>query len=835
MPTTFACPRAEILERLLLGQITQEETDSLEAHILACTHCARTLQALNPVDTLVEAMREVRTQPQTRSSEAAAALIPWLKRLRPKDATQTMAFSEATAGTLPMASVLPTYYFLAAAAEPDELGRLAHYRVLQPIGVGGMGMVFLAQDIRLKRQVALKVIKPELLQREDLHARFLNEAQAIATVEHDNIVAIYEANEVSGVPYIVMPLLRGESLEHSLKSMDGPLPIDAILRVGREIAAGLEAAHQKGLIHRDIKPSNLWLETRDEGRGTRGENSTAHAPALAPRPSSLAPRVKILDFGLARSVEAVDEDGQQRTILGTPAYMAPEQACGLPSDARSDLFSLGCVMYRMATGRVPFKGRDMVTTLLSVATETPVPPKQLNPALPVDVAALIEKLLAKKPDERYASAQQVVEVIQAIERKRQPKRYGRWLLVTAACVGLAMLVTYGVLSYIYRPLPPVEITLEYDEPDTILLIQGEDEPEREIDIRQAPRQLLTPGTYALRPKHTYEKRQLMPDNIIVAPNEPRVVPLRLTGLIRPYDGHTSSITSVAFAPGKDSYRALTTSIDRSLGLWDTRADADVLFLDDPETQTKVHCGAFAPDGKRAISGSGMAHPRQPDNTVRIWDIDTRTCIARLSGHDSAVLAVAWDPKGKVLLSGDQDGIVIFWDAQTHKRIQAAKAFDRSNVHGLAFLPDGKQALFCGSDGMLVLGDVEKRTKTAALKGHKAAVTAVAACPDGKHAASSSDDGTIRVWDLAAAKSLQVLQGHEKSTGVYCVAYSPDGKRLLSGGGDKTVRLWNADTGELIHTLFGHHGAVRGVAFSADGRRAVSGGLDRRMCLWELPK
>src|SRR5207253_10658196 len=119
----------------------------------------------------------------------------------PKDATQTMAFSELGEESPPLALVLPTYDFLAAAEEPDELGRLAHYRVLQPIGVGGMGMVFLAQDTRLKRQVALKVIKPELLRRADLHERFLSEAQAIAKVEHDNIVVIYEANEVSGVPY----------------------------------------------------------------------------------------------------------------------------------------------------------------------------------------------------------------------------------------------------------------------------------------------------------------------------------------------------------------------------------------------------------------------------------------------------------------------------------------------------------------------------------------------------------------------------------------------------------------------------------------------------------
>ncbi len=622
------------------------------------------------------------------------------------------------------------------------------------------------------------------------------------------------------MPYMAMPLLRGESLEDFLKSRNRPVPIDAILRIGREIAAGLEAAHRNGLIHRDIKPSNLWLESRcqDPGDGKQEEQG----------------RVKILDFGLARSIEEVDEDGRHWKILGTPAYMSPEQGRGLPSDARTDLFSLGCVMYRMATGRMPFKGRDIVSTLFSVATETPVPPRQLNPALPADVAALIEKLLAKKPAQRYASAEQVVQTIQAIERQRQPKRYGRWLLMLAACVGLATLTTYGVLSYLHQPPPPVEITLEYDEPDAVLIIQGENEPEREIDVRQSPRQSLTPGTYAIRSKRRHEERQVMPNMLVVAPNQPRIVPLRLTGLVRRYAGHSNSITAVAFAPGRDSSRALTTSIDRSLGLWDTRTHAAAIFLGDPETQTKVHCVAFAPDGKFAISGSGMAQPRHPDYTVRIWDLATGNCIAQLDGHQSAVLAVAWDPKGQVLLSGDQDGVVITWDAKTQKRIEAVRVFAKSTVHGLAFLPDGKQALICGSDGMLRLWDVEKRAATASLEGHAKTVTAVAASPDGKHAASSGDDGTVRVWALATGKN-RVLQGHEKGTSVYCVAYSPDGERLLSGGGDKTVRLWNADTGELLSTLLGHHGAVNGVAFAADGRHAVSGGSDRTMCLWELPE
>src|SRR5262245_2058942 len=215
MPRETECPRTEILEQFLLGQVAQEDADSLDAHIRSCEQCARAMEAVNPVDPVVEAMHDAKTQPST-PSEAAEALIPWLKRLRPKDAAQTISVTAEHAETPPMATVVASYDFLRNPELPDELGRLAQYRVLQSIGAGGMGMVFRAEDIKLKRRVALKVIKPELVQREDLHVRFLNEAQAIAKVEHDNIIVIYEANEVSGVPYIVMPLLQGESLEDLL-------------------------------------------------------------------------------------------------------------------------------------------------------------------------------------------------------------------------------------------------------------------------------------------------------------------------------------------------------------------------------------------------------------------------------------------------------------------------------------------------------------------------------------------------------------------------------------------------------------------------------------------
>jgi serine/threonine protein kinase len=285
------------------------------------------------------------------------------------------------------------YDFLAPAQAPDELGRLGSYRVLKLLGKGGMGVVFQAEDIPLKRLVALKVMLPQVAEDPTNRERFLREAQSAAALSHDHIIAIHQVGEERGVPYLAMPLLRGESLDDRLRRA-GKLPQEEVLRIGREIADGLDAAHEAGLIHRDVKPANIWLE------GSRA-------------------RVKILDFGLARSVAASSQITQSGVILGTPAYMAPEQARAEKVEGRSDLFALGCVLYLLATGELPFKGSDTISTLIAVAMHEPKPPRDLDPTLSPALADLILHLLAKKPADRPPSARVVADTLTAIEQAQQ--------------------------------------------------------------------------------------------------------------------------------------------------------------------------------------------------------------------------------------------------------------------------------------------------------------------------------------------------------------------------------------------------------------------------------
>ena len=280
----------------------------------------------------------------------------------------------------------------------DELGRLAGFRVLRPLGAGGMGLVFEAEDLALRRRIALKVMKPAFAAVPKHRQRFLREARAAAALRHDHIIEIYQVGEDNGVAFLAMPLLAGGSLADCL-SRQPVLALPYVLLIGREIAAGLAAAHAAGVIHRDIKPDNIWLEAPAD---CRMPESASRNPQLE------SGRVKLLDFGLARVLE--DDDGLSMlgAVVGTPGYIAPEQAEGAVADARSDLFAFGCVLYLMSTGHEPFPGATRTARLAAAVHHQPLPPHRVDPNVPQSLSDLIMRLLAKNPDARPQSAAEVM-------------------------------------------------------------------------------------------------------------------------------------------------------------------------------------------------------------------------------------------------------------------------------------------------------------------------------------------------------------------------------------------------------------------------------------------
>ncbi|WP_442509699.1 protein kinase domain-containing protein [Novipirellula sp. SH528] len=288
-----------------------------------------------------------------------------------------------------MKTTQQVYDFLAPASQPDDLGMLGSYRVISELGKGGMGYVFRAEDTRLKRTVALKVMNKKIAATPNSRTRFVEEARAMAAVHHDNVVVIFEVGERSGTPFMAMELLKGQTLE-ALNLKKTQLGFEKILDFAKQIARGLAAAHAKEIVHRDIKPANIWIEEGND-------------------------RIKILDFGLALAQTPVDRLAGTGSVIGTPGYLSPEQARTDPLDDRSDLYSLGVVLYELCTGRLPLASSSVSGQLVAILSHKPKPIRELNPEIPAPLAELVQRLLAKEARERPSSARHLEEELQRIE------------------------------------------------------------------------------------------------------------------------------------------------------------------------------------------------------------------------------------------------------------------------------------------------------------------------------------------------------------------------------------------------------------------------------------
>ena len=355
--------------------------------------------------------------------------------------------------------------FLDPCDKPGRLGVLrgksGEYEVMALVGRGGMGAVLRAVDTKLNRVVAVKVMAPELAANPTAVKRFLREAQAAAAVHHDHVVTIYAVDDEHRPPFLAMEFIEGETLSQKIER-EGSLRLVQILRIGLQIAAGLAAAHKHGLIHRDVKPGNILLENGVE-------------------------RVKITDFGLARATDDL-EMTQSGLIAGTPQYMSPEQAKGEVIDARSDLFSLGSVLYAMCTGRPAFRAETTLGVLRGVCDDAPPPISQTNPEIPLWLERIVGRLLAKDPAGRFQTAKEVADLLgQHLAKAQNPPRSlppelaaaTRWVRFTplraaiAAALVVLAAIAAGLGGYAFWLSTNFAIiAIEIDDPQVVVTFDG---------------------------------------------------------------------------------------------------------------------------------------------------------------------------------------------------------------------------------------------------------------------------------------------------------------------------------------------------------------------------
>jgi WD40 repeat protein len=681
----------------------------------------------------------------------------------------------------------------AVRAEQPGGPRVPGFEILGELGRGGMGVVYQARHTKLNRVVALKmIITGGQAAAADLQ-RFRTEAEAIARLRHPNIVQIYSVGEQGGRPFLALEFVPGGSLAQKL---DGrPQPAADAARLIELLARGIHAAHTAGIIHRDLKPANVLLADAPAPPSPGGKPVGGEGGALA----SCTP--KITDFGLAKKLDDSQVKTQSGAVLGTPSYMAPEQAQGKKDvGPAADVYALGAILYECLTGRPPFQAATSLDTVVAVITGEVVAPRRLQPQVPRDLETICLKCLHKAPHRRYASAAELADDLQRFGagepiRARPmsaPERAWCWLrrrpaaaagvVLLAAALGLAAF-WYGGDAY-RLAANRGRLAVDTVDPETRLLLRQGGQPVAVLDLRQAREVTLPAGDYEAELEGDPEGLELSAARFTLTRNGREILQVRkeVLGAPQRLNGHRGPVQALAVSP----------------------------------------------DGRWALSGSGHYGG---DQTLRLWDLASGKEERQQIEGVADVLAAAFSPDGTLALWGGSDRVAHLVEVGTGQEVRKLHGH-RGAVHGVAFSPDGRRALTCSTDRTVRLWDVPSGRELHVLEGHTDAVRGVAFSPDGRLAVSGGADRTVRLWDAETGKACDRFRGRHPG-GVLCVAFSPDGRLVASGGADGQVRLWEVDTGKLVRRQRGHTKRVTGVAFSPEGLRLVTASADHSVRLWDV--
>ena len=730
---------------------------------------------------------------------------------------------------------------------PAPTLRVEGYDILDRLGTGGMGVVYKARHRQLNRIVALKMLGRDSHADRESHQRFQAEAQAVARLQHPNIIQVFDVGtfrEMPGDPrsrpFLSLEYVDGGSLYKQTLSPQDPRHVAQLLE---KVARAVHAAHQVGVVHRDLKPANVLLTGEGEP--------------------------KIADFGLAKQIDhRRDETGgfltQDGTAVGTPEYMAPEQVDGLPATPAFDIYSVGVMLYELLTGRQPFKGVTVTETMLLVKYQEPIAPSRLRPSLPKDLETICLKCMAKSPSARYATAEALADDL-ARWLKGQPiharpvsrvERLGRWAkrnpslaIISALALALAVCGVAGI-AWKWRE---AEWNARLAEGRATEL-----EERRQGEQWELYRGCLAFATADLRLNTLTSTRQ----TLLRAPDQYRGWEWHY------YSGQLDVSRQVYTVPVEQVYsplvppgRRICLSIPGGIWVWDAVERKLLNTLMDPE-----YYGA-TPDGRsylrrldarafviRPLVGEG-AEVRIEENddvleiaysadcrrlllttrhSAQVWDTQTGKPV----GKRHTTLTPPGGGPGTTALSADGtlaanhypvSGDLEIWEVETGRVRVTVRGLE--DLFAVKFNRDGSRvyanAAFPSS--RLKVWDSQTGKLTAVMEGHTNNITDQVYSPDGTRVATSSVDQSVRVWDAGSGKLLFILRGH--TSRVNAVAFSPDGTRLVSASDDRTLRLWDVATGQELGVLRGHTDTVTGATF-VDADTVASTALDRTVRYWD---
>jgi WD40 repeat protein/tetratricopeptide (TPR) repeat protein/tRNA A-37 threonylcarbamoyl transferase component Bud32 len=767
-------------------------------------------------------------------------------------------------------------------AVPD---RVPGYEILEVLGRGGMGVVYKARQARVNRTVALKMILSGAHAGETDLARFRNEAEAIARLQHPHIVQIHEVGEHDSLPFFSLEFCPGGSLEKKLTGAPLP-PRDAAILVER-LARAMHAAHAKGVVHRDLKPANVLL----------AEDGTP----------------KITDFGLAK----LEQVGQTATgaIMGTPSYMAPEQAGGKSQEVgpAADVYALGAILYELLTGRPPFRGPTTLDTLAQVLYDEPVPPRRLQPTTPRDLETVCLKCLQKDPRKRYASAQALAEDLNRFQTDEpilaRPvtawERAAKWARRRPAVAGLiTALVVVGVGGFlgmmalwlraeeqraavtgakaeVEQQRDAANAAKEEADEQRDAAKEAKDEAlrqsaaakkaEEEADRqRNAARQSQVQAEERLTRQTVANGIRLMEDGDLLSslvwfaealkrdqgkPEQEDMHRTRLGLLLRQcpkleqaWTFPGSGVRTAEFSP--DGQRVVVVNYSDTR-VWDTQTGKPLtpLLKHTPQPGRvfgQINKASFSPDGKYLVTASGEPYQQGSTGEARVWNAATGDPVTKALQHSQCVRSATFSPDGRWVATAcgttsypPGKGHAQVWDATTGKEVTRPLPHEGS-VAEVVFSPDGQRLVTACQDRKAHVWDVKTGTEVLPPLEHKGAVRSAIFSPDGRRLVTLAEIAAneAKFWDATTGKELQSLK-HRYRVNYAC--FSPTGRYLataagLAGRGSEgcETRLWDAATGTPAdNPTLRHTAAALRVSFSPDGRRLLTAHADQTARVWDV--